>query len=94
MSLAGATNAEKIWNYCKSKGMNDYGCAGVLSSLDCESALRPGNLEDTYERTSGYTDESYTVAVDNGSYASAKSASSWIPYALHSRVIVSAVSAA
>lgn len=68
MSLVGATNAEKIWNYCKSKGMNDYGCAGVLSSLDCESALRPGNLEDTYERTSGYTDESYTVAVDNGSY--------------------------
>ena len=68
MSLVGATNAEKIWNYCKSKGMNEYGCAGVLSSLDCESALNSKNLEDNYERTSGYTDESYTAAVDNGSY--------------------------
>ena len=58
MSLVGATNAEKIWNYCKSKGMNEYGCAGVLSSLDCESALNSKNLEDNYERTSGYTDES------------------------------------
>lgn len=68
MSLVGATNAEKIWNYCKSKGMNDYGCAGVLSSLDCESALNPMNLEDGYERTSGFTDESYTAAVNSGSY--------------------------
>lgn len=68
MSLVGATNAEKIWNYCKSKGMNEYGCAGVLSSLDCESALNPKNLEDNYEYASGYTNESYTAAVDNGSY--------------------------
>ena len=68
MSLVGETNAEKIWNYCKSKGMNDYGCAGVLSSLDCESGLNPMNLEDSYERTSGFTDESYTAAVNSGSY--------------------------
>ena len=68
MALVGVTNAEKIWNYCKSKGMNDYGCAGVLSNLDCESALNPRNLEDSYERTSGYSDESYTAAVDSGSY--------------------------
>ena len=68
MSLVGATNAEKIWNYCKSKGMNDCGCAGVLSSLDCESALNPKNLEDNYKYASGYTNESYTAAVDNGSY--------------------------
>ena len=68
MSLVGATNAEKIWNYCKSKGMNDYGCSGVLSSLDCESGLNPMNLEDNYEHTSGFTDESYTAAVNSGSY--------------------------
>lgn len=68
MSLIGATNAEKIWNYCKSKRMNDYGCAGVLANLDCESGLNPMNLEDSYERSHGYTDASYTRAVDTGSY--------------------------
>lgn len=68
MSLVGETNAEKVWNYCKSKGINDYGCAGVLSSLDCESGLNPMNLENNYERTSGFTDESYTAAVNSGTY--------------------------
>ncbi len=37
--------------------------------MDCESALNPKNLQNTYERSLGYTDETYTVAVDNGSYA-------------------------
>lgn len=69
MALRGLTNDEKIWNYFLDKGMSKYGIAGLIGNLDCESALNPKNLEDTYERKLGYTDESYTSAVDNGSYS-------------------------
>lgn len=68
MPLIGSTNAEKIWNYCKAKGMNDYGCSGVLSSLDCESALNPKNLEDSHQTRLGYNDDSYVEAVNSGRY--------------------------
>lgn len=68
MALAGSTNAEKIWNFCKLKGMNDYGCSAVLGSFDCESGLNPMNLEDQYQRKLGFTDASYAEAVDSGRY--------------------------
>ena len=63
-----AIDAKKMWNYFKSKGLNDYGVAGLMGNLYCESALRPCNLQQTYEKSLGHTDESYTIAVDNGSY--------------------------
>lgn len=68
MALSGSTNSEKIWNYCKSKGMNDFGCASVLSSLDHESGLNPKNLEDQYQNILGFSDETYVSAVDSGRY--------------------------
>lgn len=68
MSLRGSSNAEKIWNYLKEKGLNNYGCAGLLGNLDCESGLNPKNLENVYERKLGYSDEEYCTAVDNGNY--------------------------
>ena len=63
-----AIDAKKMWDYFKSKGLNDYGVAGLMGNLYCESALRPCNLQQTYETKLGHTDESYTIAVDNGSY--------------------------
>lgn len=68
MALTGSTNAEKAWNFLKEKGFNDYACAGVVGNLDCESALNPCNLQNTYEKTLGYTDRSYVAAVDSGNY--------------------------
>lgn len=68
MALTGATNEEKIWDYLKSKGLNDYGVAGCMGNLYAESALQPNNLQNTYEKKLGYTDVTYTAAVDNGSY--------------------------
>lgn len=68
MSLVGNSNEQKIWNYLKSKGLNDYGCAGLLGNLFAESGLRSNNLQDTYERSIGYSDDSYVSAVDNGTY--------------------------
>ena len=63
-----AIDEKKMWNYFKSKGLNDFGIAGLMGNLYCESGLRPCNLQNTYEKSLGYTDESYTLAVDNGSY--------------------------
>lgn len=68
MALVGANNEEKIWNYLKSKGFNDYGCAGCMGNILAESALRPNNLQDTYERSLGYSDDTYVLSVDNGTY--------------------------
>lgn len=66
--LVGATSEEKIWNFFKSKGLNDYACAGILGNANAESGLRPNNLQDTYQRKLNMTDEEYTKAVDNGTY--------------------------
>lgn len=68
MALNGKTNEEKIWNYLKSKGLNDCGIAGLMGNLYAESGLRPNNLQNSYEKKLGYTDDSYTAAVDNGTY--------------------------
>lgn len=68
MSLVGTTNEEKIWNYLYQKLGNAYGVAGVMGNMYAESALNPKNLQNTYETKLGYTDDSYTAAVDNGTY--------------------------
>lgn len=69
MALKGTTNEERIWNYLKSKGLNDYGCAGMMGNLYAESALRPNNLQNSFEKKLGYTDDEYVAAVDSGKYA-------------------------
>lgn len=63
------TTAEKtIWDFLMNKIGNPYGVAGLMGNLYAESALQPNNLQNTYEKKLGYTDMSYTAAVDNGSY--------------------------
>ena len=57
-----------IWNFLKSKGLNDYAVAGLMGNLWAESALRPNNLQNSCEKKLGMTDKGYTKAVDDGSY--------------------------
>lgn len=68
MSLKGATNEEKIWNYLSGKGMNTYGVAGLMGNLFAESGLNPVNMQNSYEKKLGFTDDSYTISIDNGDY--------------------------
>lgn len=63
-----ATNEEIIWKYLKNKGLSDAGAAGLMGNLYAESGLNPQNLQNSYEKKLGYTDATYTAAVDNGSY--------------------------
>lgn len=68
MSLVGSNNEQKIWNYLYAKLSNAYGTAGLIGNLYAESALKPSNLQNSYEKKLGYTDDSYVAAVDNGTY--------------------------
>ena len=68
MALIGATTDEKIWNRLDKEGFSDSGKGGLMGNLDAESGLKSKNLQNTFEKKLGYTDESYTAAVDNGSY--------------------------
>ena len=69
MGLVGKTNEEKIWNYLKAAGLSDCGVAGLMGNLFAESALIPTNLQNSYEKSLGFTDAEYTAAVDDGSYS-------------------------
>ena len=61
-------NAKTIWDFLIGKGLNAYAVAGIMGNLKAESGLNPQNLQNTYEKKLGYTDATYTTAVDNGSY--------------------------
>lgn len=61
-------NEQTIWNFLKKQGLTDCGVAGLMGNLYAESLLNPMNLETAYETKLGFTDSTYTKAVDNGSY--------------------------
>ena len=63
------TNAIIIWKYLIDNGLTPAGAAGMMGNLQAESSLSPTNLENSKEKKSGYTDASYTAAVDNGIYS-------------------------
>lgn len=67
-TVSAATAEKTIWDFLMKKIGNPYGVAGLMGNLYAESALQPNNLQNTYEKKLGYTDASYTAAVDNGSY--------------------------
>ena len=59
---------EYIRDFLREKIGNDYGVAALMGNLHAESGLRANNLQNSYEKSLGMTDEEYTAAVDNGSY--------------------------
>ncbi len=67
-STGSKADEKKLWDFLYAKIGNEYGVAGLMGNLYAESALRSNNLQNTYEKSLGYTDDAYTVAVDNGSY--------------------------
>lgn len=63
-----AADPKVMWDFFKSKGLNDFGVAGLMGNLYAESALRACNLQQTYEKSLGMSDAEYTAAVDAGVY--------------------------
>lgn len=60
---------ENIYNRLMTEIKNPYGAAGAMGNIEAESGLRSYNLQNSVEKRLGMTDEEYTAAVDNGSYA-------------------------
>lgn len=65
-------NEQTIWSFFVGKGLTEEGTAGVIGNLFAESALNPKNLQNSYEASLGYTDDTYTAAVDSGVYTKAQ----------------------
>ena len=61
-------NGKAIWDRLYAAIQNPYGVAGVMGNFMAESSLRANNLQNSYEKSLGLTDEQYTAAVDNGTY--------------------------
>lgn len=67
-TIQGGTNTQTVCLTLKQSGASDNGIAGVMSNINFESGFLSTNLENKYEQILGYNDQSYTAAVDNGSY--------------------------
>lgn len=69
VSTGSAADEKSIYDYLYVKIGNHFGVSGLMGNLFAESGLRSNNLQNTYEKKLGYTDSSYTEAVDVGKYA-------------------------
>lgn len=66
-STSSAVKDDKyVWDKLKAVINNDYGVAGLMGNLYAESGIRSNNLQNTFEKKFGLTDEQYTEQVDNG----------------------------
>lgn len=61
-------NEKRIWGFLYERIGNAFGVAGLMGNLYAESGLRSNNLQNTYEKKLGMTDDGYTKAVDDGTY--------------------------
>lgn len=55
-----------IYRKLREEGMSDAGAKAAIGNMDAESALRPDNLQDSYEKMWGITDAEYCRRVNSG----------------------------
>lgn len=63
-----ADRERRIWAFFAGKGLSPYAIAGLMGNLYAESALRPNNLQNSFERKLKMTDKGYTAVVNSGTY--------------------------
>lgn len=57
---------QEVYTYLTSaKGMTGIGASGIMGCLKYESGMRSNNLEDTFNKQFGMSDEAYTKAVND-----------------------------
>lgn len=59
---------QQIFDFLLAKGCTPQGAAGLMGNLIHESGLKANNLQNSYEVRLKYNDETYTKAVDDGTY--------------------------
>ena len=57
-----------LWSFLR-PSMGSVGAAAVMGNIQAESAFIPTNLQNSYEKKLGFTDDTYTAAVDSGAYS-------------------------
>ena len=65
--FAGSNFEEKVW-FALTDLYSEYATAGAMGNFAEESGFMANNLQNDYETSLGYTDKSYTDAVNNGNY--------------------------
>ena len=78
MALTGNSIEEKIYNFLYGRIKNAFGVSGLMGNLYAESGLVPTNLQNSFEKKLGYTDDTYTTSVDNGDYTNFVQCRLWI----------------
>ncbi len=68
VAVGAEDNEKAIWDRLYATIQNPYGVAGVMGNFMAESSLRANNLQNTYEKSLGMSDDQYTAAVDSGAY--------------------------
>lgn len=71
--MSSSANEKHIWDTLYAKIGNPYGVAGLMGNLYAESALRPDNLQGSFEDALGHSDASYCYIAeekDNDMYRS------------------------
>lgn len=63
------TNDKIIFDKLMSAINNIYGVCALMGNLYAESGLIPNNLQNSYEKKLGFTNETYTDAVDKNIYS-------------------------
>jgi len=61
-------NKDIIRDYLFRQGLTTPAVFGLLGNIQAESYFEPKNLQDSYEKKLGFTDITYTAAVDSGAY--------------------------
>ena len=64
--------AKEIFDWYVKHGLSDAGAAGMTANICVESAYNSKNLQNSYEKKLGMSDEEYTKAVDSGKYSATK----------------------
>lgn len=60
---------KQIWDKIQSLTNNKIFTAALMGNMKAESALRGNNLQNSYEKKLGYTDLTYTYAIDQRKYS-------------------------
>lgn len=58
-----------IYDTLVNSGLPENAVFAIMGNMYVESALRSNNMQNSYENKLGYNDDTYTYAVDNGSYS-------------------------
>lgn len=62
------SNEQMIWDFLIARGFPEVSAAGIMGNFKAECNMAFNNLQGSFNKSLGMTDEEYTESVDKGSY--------------------------